>query len=99
MSIRWLTIFLDLARPDYDEAERFWLGVSAGELSARRGPDGEFVTVRPEHGDAYRESSEFVTASVAATSTCTSTSTRSPWPTPPPGRARWGRRFAGSSLA
>ena len=53
MSIRWLTIFLDLPRSGYDETERFWLTVSAGELSARRGPDGEFVTVRPEHGDAY----------------------------------------------
>jgi hypothetical protein len=53
MAIRWLTIFLDLPRSGYDEAEKFWLQVTAGELSARRGPDGEFATVRPRNGDAY----------------------------------------------
>ena len=53
MSIRWVTIFLDLPRSGYGVAEEFWLRVAAGRLSARRGPDGEFATVRPENGDAY----------------------------------------------
>lgn len=53
MSIRWVTIFLDLPRSGYDVSEEFWVRVTAGRLSARRGPDGAFATVQPEHGDAY----------------------------------------------
>ncbi len=53
MPIRWLTVFLDLPAPGFSVAEQFWLDVTAGARSARRGPDGEFATVLPAHGDAY----------------------------------------------
>ena len=53
MSIRWLTIFLDLPSSGLDPAEQFWLWVTAGELSAWRGPEAEFATVLPPDGDAY----------------------------------------------
>jgi hypothetical protein len=53
MSIRWLSVFLDLPAPDLDAAVRFWLQVTEGQLSARRGPDGEFATVLPPQADAY----------------------------------------------
>jgi hypothetical protein len=53
MSIRWLTVFLDLPAAGFEPAEQFWLEVTASRRSARRGPDGEFCTVLPAHGDAY----------------------------------------------
>lgn len=53
MSIRWVTIFLDLPASGYQAAEEFWLRVTAGRLSARRGFDGEFATILPPTGDAY----------------------------------------------
>jgi hypothetical protein len=53
MPIRWLTLFLDLPATDAGIAENFWLQVTAGRLSARRGPDGEFATVLPAHGDPF----------------------------------------------
>ena len=52
MSIRWLTVFLDLPATDFGVAEEFWCRVTRSELSARRGPDGAFVTLLPAHGDA-----------------------------------------------
>ncbi|GAA0915521.1 hypothetical protein GCM10009557_88360 [Virgisporangium ochraceum] len=52
MKIRWLTVFLDLAH-DPDTAEPFWARVTGTALSTRRGPDGEFATLLPPHGDAY----------------------------------------------
>ena len=51
-SIRWLTLFLDLPAAEFDADVRFWLEVTASELSPRRGPDGEFATLLPPHGDA-----------------------------------------------
>ncbi|HST82550.1 MAG TPA: VOC family protein [Kineosporiaceae bacterium] len=53
MSIRWLTIFFDLPSSSFDPAAEFWLRVTGGECSARRGPEGEFATVLPPDGDAY----------------------------------------------
>jgi hypothetical protein len=53
MAIRWLTIFLDLPATSFPAAEQFWLQVTGGQLSPRRGPDGEFATVLPADGDAY----------------------------------------------
>lgn len=53
MTIRWVTVFLDLAGDGSDEAERFWLAVTGTSPSPRRGPDGAFVTLVPPHGDAY----------------------------------------------
>lgn len=53
MSIRWLTVFLDLPAAAFEADVRFWLQVTDSELSARRGPDGQFATVLPSLGDAY----------------------------------------------
>lgn len=53
MAIRWLTLFLDRPASDYDLAEIFWADVTGSQLSARRGPGGEFVTLLPPAGDAY----------------------------------------------
>jgi hypothetical protein len=56
VTIRWSTVFLDLAGGESDRseaAERFWLAVTGTSPSARRGPDGEFVTLVPARGDAY----------------------------------------------
>jgi hypothetical protein len=51
--LRWLTIFLDSPAADADAAEQFWLQVTGSELSARRGPTGQFATLVPTDGDAY----------------------------------------------
>jgi hypothetical protein len=53
VTVRWLTVFVDLAGEKSDETERFWLAVTGTSPSARRGPDGAFVTLVPPHGDAY----------------------------------------------
>jgi hypothetical protein len=52
MSIRWLTVFLDLPATDFGVAEEFWCRVTSSELSARRGPDDAFVSLLPAHGVA-----------------------------------------------
>lgn len=52
-AIRWLTVFVDLAGEKSEAAERFWLAVTGTSPSARRGPDGAFVTLVPAHGDAH----------------------------------------------
>lgn len=48
-----MTLFLDLAGPATEVTERFWLDVTGTRLSSRRGPDGEFATLLPAHGDAH----------------------------------------------
>ncbi|MGK5681521.1 VOC family protein [Actinoplanes sp. URMC 104] len=48
--VRWVTGFLDTPSR---VAESFWLAVTGGSLSPRRGSGGEFVTVLPRDGDAY----------------------------------------------
>jgi hypothetical protein len=45
-----MTAFLDTPARDAVVAERFWLAVTGGSLSPRR---GEFATVLPAAGDAY----------------------------------------------
>ena len=45
-----MTLFLDLAGAG---SETFWLNVTGTRPSSRRGPDGEFVTLMPPHGDAH----------------------------------------------
>jgi hypothetical protein len=53
MPIRWTTVFLDLPAESFDDAVSFWTEVTAGTLSATRGPDGAFATLLPAGGDAY----------------------------------------------
>lgn len=50
MTVQWLTLFLDLPA-NGDEA--FWFRVTGATPSPRRGPDGAFVTLLPDRGDAY----------------------------------------------
>jgi hypothetical protein len=49
----WTTAFLDLPPDVFDRGVAFWLAVTDGTLSARRGSDGQFATVVPRDGDAY----------------------------------------------
>lgn len=53
MSIRWLTVFLDLPRHSSDPAASFWAGVTGSTLSAWRGEQKEFATLTPPDGDPY----------------------------------------------
>lgn len=54
MTVRWITAFLDQPRsPLSADALAFWLHVTGTELSARRGPGGEFATLLPVDGDAF----------------------------------------------
>jgi hypothetical protein len=53
MSIRWVTAFIDLPAAEAETAEAFWQELTMSGLSSRRGPDGEFATLLPTHGDAY----------------------------------------------
>src|SRR6478752_2822438 len=51
--IGWTTVFLDLPATQIAAATAFWVAVTGGELSARRGDRHQFVTVVPTDGDAY----------------------------------------------
>jgi len=53
VTIRWLTIFLDFPGDTCAAGTAFWQRVTGTELSARRGPAGEFATLLPARGDAY----------------------------------------------
>jgi Glyoxalase-like domain len=53
VSLRWLTVFLDFPAGSFDAGAAFWREVTGYELSAARGPDGEFATLLPPSGDAY----------------------------------------------
>jgi hypothetical protein len=53
MSIRWLTIFLDLPAEGFAAGVRFWTALTGSGLSSCRGPEGEFATILPPAGDAY----------------------------------------------
>ncbi len=53
MTIRWVTAFLDLPAASYDEAVRFWSTATGTSASSRRGEHDEFVTLLPQHGDAW----------------------------------------------
>ncbi|GAA3352066.1 hypothetical protein GCM10020358_84880 [Amorphoplanes nipponensis] len=50
MTVRWITGFLDTPSR---VAEPFWQAVTGSGLSPRRGPGGEFATLRPAGGDPY----------------------------------------------
>jgi hypothetical protein len=53
VTVRWLTAFLDRPAATFDAATRFWLQVTASELSPARGPHDQFATLIPPDGDAY----------------------------------------------
>ena len=51
--IVWTTAFLDGPAAGWAATLAHWQAVTAGTLSAFRGPDEEFVTVLPAAGDAF----------------------------------------------
>lgn len=53
VSIRWLTVFLDLPTGAPDSTASFWADVTGTSLSAWRGDKDEFATLIPPDGDAY----------------------------------------------
>lgn len=53
VSIRWLTVFLDLPAGATDSTASFWADVTGSSLSAWRGDKEEFATLVPPDGDAY----------------------------------------------
>jgi hypothetical protein len=53
MTVRWLTAFLDRPGPTFEAATRFWLQVTASDLSSARGEHDQFATLIPPDGDAY----------------------------------------------
>jgi hypothetical protein len=50
--IRWTYAFIDRPLGRFAESCEFWTTVTGTALSARRGVDGEFVTLVPREGDA-----------------------------------------------
>jgi len=49
----WLTVFVDLAPEEHDEATALWQAITGYRLSAARGEAGEFATLVPPDGDAH----------------------------------------------
>ncbi len=49
----WIQIFLDTPAADVDDAVAFWSAVTGWLPSARRGEDGQFLTLLPATGPAY----------------------------------------------
>jgi Glyoxalase-like domain len=53
VSIRWLTVFLDVPADASDSTAAFWADVTGSMLSSWRGEKDEFATLIPPNGDAY----------------------------------------------
>ncbi|GAB4069864.1 hypothetical protein GCM10028777_33220 [Angustibacter speluncae] len=53
VTVRWLWAFVDAPGETFDADVAFWQGVTRTSLSPRRGPQGQFVTLLPEHGAAW----------------------------------------------
>jgi hypothetical protein len=49
----WIQVFLDTPAAAYDEAVAFWSAVTGWPPSARRGEEGQFLTLLPPAGSAY----------------------------------------------
>jgi predicted enzyme related to lactoylglutathione lyase len=49
----WFQVFLDTPAADLEEAVAFWSTVTGWSPSARRGEDGQFLTLLPATGSAY----------------------------------------------
>lgn len=49
----WLHMFLDVPRPVWPQAIRFWSAATGWQTSAPRGKDGQFLTLVPPVGDPW----------------------------------------------
>ncbi|WP_114854930.1 VOC family protein [Brachybacterium sp. YJGR34] len=49
----WMTLFLDTPIARWRAAVRFWAAITGTAVSPSRGENGQFVTLRPPHGDAW----------------------------------------------
>jgi hypothetical protein len=49
----WIQVFLDTPAERFEEALAFWTAATGWQPSARRGEDGQFLTLEPGHGSAY----------------------------------------------
>lgn len=49
----WIQIFLDTPAGEFEDAVAFWSAVTGWLPSARRGEDGQFLTLLPPAGPAY----------------------------------------------
>ncbi|MCW2834107.1 MAG: hypothetical protein JWN68_2060 [Nocardioides sp.] len=49
----WMSAFLDVPAPDFERSVSFWSAVTGYSPSARRGADGEFLTLVPPAGDDH----------------------------------------------
>jgi len=52
-TVRWVYAFLDSPPDEVDVAWAFWSAATATTLSPARGPEGQFATLLPEHGEAW----------------------------------------------
>ncbi len=53
IGISWQWVFLDTPRERAEQSWRFWSGITRSPISRRRGPEGEFATLRPRRGDPW----------------------------------------------
>ena len=53
MTPTWLTIFLDLPVARHEAGTHFWQAATGYDVSASRGPNGEFATLVPPVGDPH----------------------------------------------
>ncbi|MEO1056070.1 MAG: VOC family protein [Actinomycetota bacterium] len=53
MEVRWLTAFIDRRPDSIESAAEFWSTVTDSTISPWRGPDREFATFQPAHGDPH----------------------------------------------
>lgn len=51
VDVRWVTAFLDRPAATFEAAADFWCAALGAKLSTRRGANGEFATLLPDHGD------------------------------------------------
>ena len=49
----WIQVFLDTPAPAFEEAVAFWSAVTGWQPSARRGEEGQFLTLLPAAGSSY----------------------------------------------
>ena len=88
MTVRWLTAFIDLPGPAFEDGCAFWAAVTGYTLSGRRGDNDQFVTLLPEKGDAFLRLQRVDEGRPAATSTSTWTT----WPPRASRPLRWAPR-------
>lgn len=53
MTVRWVTGFIDRPPSSFEAAATFWAAVTGSDLSAMRGSQRKFASLRPPDGDAY----------------------------------------------